>query len=111
MHHLVAPPRAQQVREHAEAEYERGQDAAAAFACVQGHARGGRHDAYARVDLGAFAALPLAHRQVRHLVAVLRQPLRQLAVPALGAAYRVRVQAVVDDADTHARLRVSGPVR
>ena len=48
------------------------------------------------------APIPLAERDVRHLVAVSRESLGQSSVEALGPADGVRVQAVVDDADPHA---------
>ena len=47
------------------------------------------------------AALPLAQRQVGDLVALGREALGEVAIPALAAADRVREQAVVDDADAH----------
>src|SRR5581483_649024 len=52
------------------------------------------------------AALPLPAGQVRDLVAPLREPLREIGVPALRSADRVRIEAVVDDADPHARASV-----
>ena len=62
------------------------------------------HHPHAR-HLAALAALPLAQRQVRDLVAVGGEPLAEVAVPALGAADGVREQAVVDEADPHAGAR------
>ena len=65
--------------------------------------------------LGGRAAIPLAQRQVGDLVPVGRQPLGEVAVPALGAADGVGEQAVVDEADAHGGGRqtdryVSGPI-
>ena len=73
----------------------------AARAAVERQPRPGGDDAHAR-HLAALAARPLAQRQVGHVMPVGREPLREVAVPALGAADRVREQAVVDDADPHA---------
>ena len=49
----------------------------------------------------ALAALPLAQRQVGDLVALGRQALGEVAIPALGAPDGVGEEAVVDDADAH----------
>ena len=54
---------------------------------------------------GVHAAVPLAQRQVGDLVPVGREPLAEVAVPALGAADGVGEEAVVDEADAHARGR------
>ena len=59
------------------------------------------HDPHPLVDLRALAALPLAQRQVGDLVTLGRQALGQVAVPALGPADGVGVEAVVDDAHPH----------
>ncbi len=100
VHDVVAAAVAQQVPEHAGAEHERRQDAPAR-AGVQRHARAGGDDANARVEVEPLAAIPLAQRQIGHLVPLGHQSLGQVAIPALGAADRVREQAVVDQADAH----------
>ena len=107
MDDVVAAPVEQQVPEHAEPEDERRQDPPpAAAAHVQRHPRS--DDAHVDAGhAGIGAAIPLAQRHVRHLVAVGREPLGEVAVPALGAADRVGEEAVVDEADAHARRRVS----
>jgi hypothetical protein len=45
---------------------------------------------------------PLAQRQIRDFVACLGEPFAQVPVPTLGAADRVRVEAVENNANTHA---------
>ena len=103
MHDVVAAAVAQQVHEHAQPEHERRQDAPAAAGRVQRHARARRSTTRTRGSSSrALAALPLAQRQVGDLVAVGRQALGEVAIPALGAADGVGEQAVVDDADAHA---------
>ena len=92
---------AQQVPQHARAEHQRRQDPALPRPPVQREPRPGGDDAHAR-HLAGRAARPLAQRQVRHVMPVGREPLREVAIPALGAPDRVREQAVVDDADPHA---------
>ena len=62
------------------------------------------HDAHAG-HLGALAARPTGAGSGRSPRARRRQPLAQLAVPALGPADRVGEQAVVDEADPHRRRR------
>src|SRR3954453_6595541 len=52
-------------------------------------------------DRGRIPTRPLAQGQVRHLVAGLREPLADAAVPALGATDGPGIQAVVDEADAH----------
>jgi hypothetical protein len=48
------------------------------------------------VEVRALAAIPLAQGEVGDLVPLLGEPLGEVAVPALGAADGVRVEAVVD---------------
>ncbi len=90
--------------ENAEPEHERRSDATPAVGRVEAHPGSDRHDRHA-VDLSLLAALPLAQRQVGHLVTVRGQPLAEVPIPALGAADRVREQAVVDQADPHSEAR------
>ena len=83
------------------AEDERRQDpapAAGVYSAIRGPAV---DDPHARVEVGLLAALPLAQRQVGDLVALGREALGEVAIPALGAADGVGEQAVVDDADAH----------
>ena len=96
---VVAPSERQQVPQHARPEHERWRDPAAAVD-VELQARPGDPHGDA-LDRAAPAAIPLAQRQVRHLVAVGGEPLGERAIPALAPADRVRVQAVVDDEDPH----------
>ena len=56
-------------------------------------------------NTGIRTTIPLAQRQVGDLMSLGGEPLRQASVPALGAADRVREQAVVDEADAHSRCR------
>ena len=100
MHDVVAAPVARQVPEHAGAEAQRRRDPSPPVR-VQRHSRthGDHLDAG---DVGLLAGLPLAQRQVGHLVPVGREPLGEVAIPALGAADGVGEQAVVDQADAHA---------
>src|SRR5205807_3028011 len=58
-------------------------------------------DAHALIDVRLLATIPLPQREVGDLMALRGQPLCEVAIPALGAADRVREQAVVDDADSH----------
>jgi hypothetical protein len=52
-------------------------------------------------DCGVFALVPLPEGQVSDIVPLPRKPLRKVAVPALGAAHRVGVETVVDNANAH----------
>ena len=97
---VVAAPVAQQVPQHARAEDQRRRDPPPA-AGVERHPRPGRPDRDA-VDDRPRAAIPLAQREVRHVVTVDGQALGEVAIPALGPADRVREEAVVDDQDPHA---------
>ena len=100
MHGVVAPPVADHVAEDAESEAQRLADAAAAIRRVQVAPR--RHaDHLDALQVGLLTLAPLASRQVGDLDALLPEGLGEAAVPALGATYRVRVQAVVDDAEPH----------
>ena len=45
---------------------------------------------------------PLAACKVGYVVAVCRERLRKAAKPSLGAAYRPRIETIIDDADPHA---------
>ena len=79
------------------------QDAALAGPGVQAHARADDHDLHAG-DPRRVGAVPLAQRQVGDVVALGREALGEVAVPALGAADRVGEEAVVDEADPHGRV-------
>jgi hypothetical protein len=97
---VVTAAVSQQVPQHAGPEHERREDAPAARH-VELHPWPDGPDVHARY-LGALAARPLAQREHRDLVAVRGQALAEVAVPALGPAHGVGVQAVVDEADAHA---------
>ena len=80
--------------QNAAAEAERRPDPPSAVD-VELESRPNLYDAHAR-NVGLLAALPLAEREVRDLVALFREPLRERAKPALAAADGVRVETVVD---------------
>ena len=103
--HVVLAAVPDEMAEHAEAEDERRQDPPPAVR-VQVELRADRDDPDAG-NLRRGVRLPLAQGQVGDLVTVVREPLREVAVPALGTADGVREEAVVDEADAHA-LRVLG---
>jgi hypothetical protein len=105
--HVVAAAVAQQVQKDPQPEHERRQDAPAPARRVERHARARGHDPHALVEIDLLAAVPLAQRQVGDLVAVGRQALGEVAIPALGAADGVGEQAVIDDADTHSGSIIS----
>jgi hypothetical protein len=114
--HLVAAPVAQQVRQHAEPEDERRQDATPPAGRVEGHPRSHGPHVHPWIEIELLAPLPLAQRQIGDLVPLRRQPLGEVSIPALAAADRVRVEAVVDDADSHGgsingRIRHFPPAR
>ena len=83
MHHLVAAAVAQQVPQHPQPEHQRRSDPPAPVLGVEPHVRARRHDAHALVEVHPRPPLPLAQRQVGDLVALLRQALGEVAVPAL----------------------------
>ena len=66
---------------------------------VERHARPDRHRPARRRTTARSPRVPLAQREVGDLVAVGREALGEVAVPALGAADGPREQAVVDEAD------------
>ena len=68
---------------------------------VETHARSGRHDPHAGIEIEPLFAGPLAQCHVGHLESVGSQPLGEIAIPTLRATHGIRVKAVVDDADTH----------
>ena len=90
----------------AEPEHERRQDPAPAGPRVERHARPDRVHVDPG-DAGIRPAVPLPQRQIGDLVSVCGEPLGQAPVPPLGAADRVREQAVIDDADAHAAAKVA----
>ena len=103
------PPRASEVPQHADPETQRRPDPAAvppAYSSIRGPDGDDPHARDPRRPLVA----PLAQRQVGDLVPLLREPPREVRVPALGAAHRARVDAVVDQADPHRthRRRLAG---
>ncbi len=100
MHHVVAVPAAQQVPQHAQPEHQRRGDLAAAVGGVQRQFRPRRHDAHP-IDPRLLAVLPLAQRQVGDLVALLREALGEVAIPALSAPDGAGEEAVVYEADAH----------
>jgi hypothetical protein len=100
VHHVVVAAVAQQVPEHARAERERRRDPAPALLGVELEARPGGDHAHP-VEVRIDPPLPLPQRHVGHVVALGRQAPSDVAVPALGAADRVRVEAVVEQADAH----------
>ena len=51
--------------------------------------------------VGSSPRIPLPKGEVGDVVALLRQPLCEGAIPALTTADRVRIEAVVDEADAH----------
>src|SRR4029077_13858718 len=100
---VVAPPMPKQMPEHSEPEAQRGPDPPPAGGRVEIAARGDGQ----RLERRARALVaPLAPGEVGDRV-TLRQPLGEVAIPALGPTDRVREEAVVDDRDLH-RAR-SGP--
>jgi hypothetical protein len=101
---VVASPTPQQAPKHAEAEHQRRQDPAAG-ADIQTHSRPDGDDAYAG-HAGIVASVPLAQRQIGHVVAGRRESLREIAVPTLGTADGVREQAVIYETDAHRRPQV-----
>ena len=101
VHDVVAVPRGEEVGEDARAEDERRGDPALPGAAVERHPRAHADHADAR-HLAPLPARPLAQRDVGHLVPVGREPLREVAVPALRAPDGVGEQAVVDEADPQA---------
>jgi hypothetical protein len=104
VHHVVAPAVAEQVAQHAPAEAQRRPDPPVPVVPVERLARGDR-DHLDALDPGRVVVVPLAPREVGDLVAGRDELGGEVAVPALGAADRPRVQAVVEDADPHeARL-------
>ena len=101
---FVASSVPEQVREDAEPEDERRQNPPPRPG-VQLHPRPDRYNVDAG-DVWLLAAWPLAHCQIRDVVAGGGQPLGKRSVPPLGAPDSVRVEAVVDDADTHGRRQI-----
>ena len=100
VHDVVLAAVAQQVAERAAAEAQRLADRAVAVRPVERLGARDRHDAHA-LEQRPRAVLPLASRDVRHVVAVLREALGEVAIPALRAAHGPGKQAVIGDADAH----------
>ena len=99
MDDVVAAPLAEEMAQDTEPEAKGGPDPPPAVDVELGPWPG-RHDADAR-NARIVAVVPLPERQVRDLVPLRGQALRERPVPALGAADRVRVETVVDEADMH----------
>ena len=99
MDDVVAPSMAEEVAQDTEAEPKRRPDSSPAVDVEVG-ARSRRDDSDAR-NAWLVALVPLPERHVGDLVPLRRQALGQRPIPALGAADRVRVEAVVDEADMH----------
>ena len=107
MNDVVAAPVRHQVPEHARPE-DQGREDAAPAGDVELHA-GPHRDHADALHLGSLSAGPLAQRQEGDLVALGRQPLSQVPVPALGPPDRVGVQAVIDQADAHGAIPCHAP--
>ena len=99
---VPAAPR-QQVAENAEAEPNRGPDSTSPALRVEAESGTDRDHLDSR-EAGV-VTLPLAQREVRDVVARVGESLGEVAVPALRATGRVRIEAVVDDADAHGEAR------
>ena len=100
MNDVVPASVAEEMREHSETEDDRRHYTATSAVCIQRHPGTGWDDTDAR-NVGLDAAVPLTEGEERHLVPRVYEPLGEVSVPALRAADRVRVQAVVDEADPH----------
>jgi hypothetical protein len=96
---VVPPASAEKVEQYAGPEDKWRQDPPSP-ACVQVHSRPDGNDLDPR-NPGIGTALPLSKGQIRNLVTVADETLGKVPVPTLGAADRVRVEAVVDDANAH----------
>src|SRR5512133_1098249 len=113
MHDVVPATVPKQVFQDSGAEDERGQKPAPRLV-VEAHPwpDGDHRDT---LETGVLPPRPLSQRQVRDLMARVRKPFRERAVPALRAADAVWIQAVVDQANTHdaraAGLQNAGPRR
>jgi hypothetical protein len=93
------------VPQHAQAEDERWPDASSTLD-VERHPRADGDHAHS-TNPGILPALPLAQRQVRDLVTLLGKPFAEIAVPALGPADGMGIEAVVDETDTHRSLTLA----
>jgi hypothetical protein len=87
------------VYKHPQPEHDRRQHATLAVR-VQPESRAYRDDSYP-FDLWGLAALPLPERQVGDVVTGIGKAPGEAPIPALGATDGVRVEAVVDEANTH----------
>ena len=104
MDDVVAASTAQEMPEDTRAEHERREDPPSPWARIEPHARSDGHHSYG-ANLAALATGPLAKGQVGDLVPLGREALRDVAIPALGAADGVGKEAVVDEADSHSGAR------
>jgi hypothetical protein len=107
---VVAAPVAEEMGQDAATEYKWRRDSAPAASCVQGHPRADCADVDPR-DTGVRPPVPLAERQIGHLVPVGGESLGEVAVPALGAADRMREETVVDDTHAHVAWSVAHRAR
>lgn len=107
MDDVVAATVAQQVNEYAEPEpqWRPQRPTSATIAIIERHSRPHRHDrdtGYAR----RISCVPLRQSQVCHLVTLRGEPLRETAIPPLGAPDHPGEEAIVDDADPHTGKRL-----
>jgi hypothetical protein len=99
LHDVVPPAMHQQVPEDAETEPQLRPDAPPPMR-IQLRPSRNCND----VDVGHARAgirVPLEQRQVRDRVPAPGHALREVAIPALGTAHGVRIQAVENEANTH----------
>ena len=99
LHDVVAAPVSQQVPPNAEREPDLRTDAPPPVR-VQLRPAGDCDDVHVRHP-SAGRAIPLEQREVRDCVPTVRQALREVAIPPLGAADGMRIQAVENEADAH----------
>src|SRR4051794_27629165 len=90
VNHVVVSSVPHQVPEYPEAECERRQDSSASTG-EHGHPWRDRKDADG-AQVGFRSRVPVPHREVRDLVALLCEPKGEIAIPAFGAPHRLRVE-------------------
>lgn len=99
MYDVVVATVAQQMRENLEPKAYRWTDSTPPRMRVKRRARTQPDDPNAGGRVHGFVGVPLAARQVGYVVPR-REPAREAAIPALRAANRMGIQAIVNDADT-----------